>query len=212
MPLNPGQQRIGNYPFKLLFLLFFSPPVTQSAGKPVIPGAESPLSWKMAVWQGESAMTGDTANKVLVRRPTKLKTDSRGRSVWADPVESAKLELVSTQTLKQILSSSDQQNRKAIEEAANTATDGVLARDPATGYFEIIDDADLQAILETNSDLPKMTRPVDVTLEPLHDYADNESMSLVTTMALRKVLTKSDDDSSAETEVDLSGTDPYNSN
>jgi len=145
-------------------------------------------------------MTGDTPNKVLVRRPR------------ADPVESAKLELVSTQTLKQILSSSDQQNRKAIEEAANTATDGVLARDPATGYFEIIDDTDLQAILDTNSDLPKLTRPADVTLEPLHDYADDESMSLVTTMALRKVLAKGDDDSLAETEVDSSGMDPYNSN
>ena len=157
-------------------------------------------------------MSGDTPNKVLVRRPTKIRTDSRGRSVWADPVESAKLELVSTQTLKQILSSSDEKNRKAIEEAANTATDGVLARDPVTGYFEIIDDADLQAILETNSELPKLNRPVDVTLEPLHDYADDESMSLVTTMALRKVLAKGEDGSSAETEVDSSGMDPYNSN
>ncbi|RLA25487.1 MAG: hypothetical protein DRQ63_09600 [Gammaproteobacteria bacterium] len=212
MPLNPGQKRVGNCSFKLLFLLLFSAPVTQSAGKPVALGAESPLSWKITVWQGESAMTGDTPNKVLVRRPSKIKTDRRGRSVWADPVESAKLELVSTQTLKQILSSSDQQNRKAIEEAANTATDGVLARDPATGYFEIIDDTDLQAILDTNSDLPKLTRPADVTLEPLHDYADDESMSLVTTMALRKVLAKGDDDSLAETEVDSSGMDPYNSN
>jgi hypothetical protein len=212
MSLNSGQKRVANCSFKFLFLLLFSAPVTQSAGKPVTLGAESPLSWKITVWQGESAMTGDTPNKVLVRRPSKIKTDSRGRSVWADPVESAKLELVSTQTLKQILSSSDQQNRKAIEEAANTATDGVLARDPATGYFEIIDDADLQAILDTNSDLPKLTRPVDVTLEPLHDYADDESMSLVTTMALRKVLAKGDDDSLAETEVDSSGMDPYNSN
>jgi hypothetical protein len=212
MPLNPGQKRVGNCSIKLLFLLLFSPSVTQSAGKPVIPGAESTLSCKMAIWQGEDAMSGDTPNKVLVRRPSKIKTDSRGRSVWADPVESAKLELVSTQTLKQILSSSDEKNRKAIEEAANTATDGVLARDPATGYFEIIDDAELQVILDTNSDLPKLTRPVDVTLEPLHDYADDESMSLVTTMALRKVLAKGDDDSMAETEVDSSGMDPYNSN
>jgi hypothetical protein len=151
-------------------------------------------------------MSGDTPNKVLVRRRTKIKTDSRGQSERADPVENAELELVSTQTLKQILSSSDQQNRKAIEDAANTATDGVLARNPATGYFEIIDDADLQAILDTGSDLPKLTRPADVTVKPLHDYVDDECMSLVTTMALRKVLARSDDDSSAETEVDLSET------
>lgn len=151
-------------------------------------------------------MSGDTPNKVLVRRRTKIKTDSRGQSERADPVENAELELVSTQTLKQILSSSDQQNRKGIEDAANTATDGVLARDPATGYFEIIDDADLQAILDTSSDLPKLTRPADVTVKPLHDYVDDECMSLVTTMALRNVLARSDDDSSAETEVDLSET------
>jgi hypothetical protein len=156
-------------------------------------------------------MSDDTPNKVLVRRPTKIKTDSRGRSEWADPVESAELELVSTQTLKQILSSNDQQNRKAIEDAASTATDGVLARDPVTGFFEIIDDDDLQAILEFNSDLPKLSRPVDVTLEPLHDYADNEKLSLVSTMALRKVLAKDIDDSTPETEVDASGMEPYNS-
>ncbi len=131
--------------------------------------------------------------------------------MWADPVESAKLELVSTQILKQILSSNDQQNREAIAVAADTATDGVLARDPATGFFEIIDDDDLQAILDINSDLPKLSRPVDVTLEPLHDYADDEKLSLVSTMALRKVLAKDIDDSTHETEVDASGTDPYNS-
>ena len=156
-------------------------------------------------------MSGDAPNRVLVRRPAKIKTDSRGRSVWADPVESAKLELVSTQTLKQILASSDEQNRNAIADAADTATDGVLARDPATGFFEIIDDADLQAILDSNSDLPKLSRPVDVTLEPLHDYTDNENFSLVTTVALRKVLTSDDDESSPMAEFDSSGMDPYNS-
>ena len=157
-------------------------------------------------------MSNDAPNKVLVRRPTKIKTDSRGRSVWADPIESAKLELVSTQTLKQILSSSDDKNRAAIKDAANTATDGVLARDPATGFFEIIDDTDLQVILDANADLPRLSRPTDVTLEPLHDYADDENLSLVTTMALRKVLAEDNDDITTEPELDTSGMDPYNSN
>ncbi len=157
-------------------------------------------------------MSDHNENKVLVRRPTKIKTDSRGRSEWADPSESARLELVSTQTLKQILSSSDERNRKAVEAAANTTTDGVLARDPVTGFFEIIDDAELQAILDANSELPKLSRPIDVTLEPLHDYVDKENLSLVSTMALRKVLAKSDDDGSPESETDSSGMDPCNSN
>jgi hypothetical protein len=157
-------------------------------------------------------MSDDMPNKVLVRRPTKIRTDSRGRSVWADPIEGAKLELVSTQVLKQILSSSDDQNREAIKDAANTAADGVLARDPATGFFEIVDDTELQAILDVNSDLPKLSRPTDVTLEPLHDYADNENLSLVTTMALRNVLAPDNDDVTAEPNVDTSGMGPYNSN
>lgn len=156
-------------------------------------------------------MSDESSNKFLVKRPTKIKTDSRGRSAWADPVESANLELVSTQTLKQILSSSDAGDRKAIEDAASTATDGVLARDPATGFFEIIDDAELEAILDANADMPKLSRPVDVTLEPLHDFVDEERLSLVSTMALRKVLAKEDDDGSPDTEIDLSGMDPYNS-
>ena len=157
-------------------------------------------------------MSDDLPNKVLVRRPAKTKPDSRGRSVWADPIESAKLELVSTQTLKQILSSSDDKDRVAIKDAANTATDGVLARDPATGFFEIIDDTELQGILDANSDMPILSRPTDVTLEPLHDYADDENLSLVTTMALRKVLAKDNDDITTEPEVDTSGMDPYDSN
>ena len=156
-------------------------------------------------------MSGNAPNKVLVGRPARTKTDRHGQSVWADPVESAKLELVSTQTLKQILTSSDEHNRKAVADAANTATDGVLARDPATGFFEIIDDTDFQAILDSNSDLPQLSRPVDVTLEPLHDYADNENLSLVTTMALRRVLASDDDESSPKSEINSSGMDPYNS-
>jgi carboxylesterase type B len=156
-------------------------------------------------------MTGDAPTKVLVRRPARNTADSRRRSVGADPVESAKLELVSTQTLKHILASSNDQNRNAIADAADTATDGVLARDPATGFFEIIDDADLQTILDSNSDLPQLSRPVDVTLEPLRDYADNENLSLVTTLALRKVLSTDDNESSPESEFDSSGMDPDNS-
>jgi hypothetical protein len=185
--------------------------VTLLAGKPVTRGAELIFCHRVADYSGVRSMSDDSSNKVLVKRPTKIKTDSRGRSVWADPIESARLELVSTQTLKQILSSSDAGNRKAIEAAASTATDGVLARDPATGFFEIIDDAELQAILEANVDMPKLSRPVDVTLEPLHDFVDEDKLSLVSTMALRKVLAKEGDNESPNTEIDLSGMDPYNS-
>ena len=138
-------------------------------------------------------MSTEKSARVLVRRPSRIKSDGQGRSVGAEPVESAELELVSTQMLKQILSSNDAENRKAVKEAAMTSREGVLARDPATGYFEIIENDELQAILDSGQDLPKLSRPSDVTLEPLHDYADDNQLSLVSTQALRRVLVDDDE-------------------
>lgn len=109
------------------------------------------------------AMSDRKSAKVMVQRRSKIAADGDGR---------AEVELVSTQMLKQILSSNDPENRKAIEEAAKSAGDGVLARNPATGYFEIIDDDELREILDSGQDLPKLSRPSDVTAQPLHDYAD----------------------------------------
>lgn len=159
-------------------------------------------------------MTDDAPKKVLVNRPAKVAIDGHGRSVWVDPVDSAELELVSTQMLKQILSSHDESDRKAVEKAADTATDGVLARDPVSGGFEIIDDDDLQSLLDENQGLPKITRPADATLQPLRDYVDEDQLSLVSTQALRKILNDDSDDSqAAETAEDKSvGFNPYDSN
>lgn len=133
-------------------------------------------------------MSDESSGKVLVRRPARITTDGHGRSVWADPVESAELELVSTQMLKVMLTSRDQGERRAIEDVARTTTEGVLARHPASGRFEIIDDDELQAILDENQGLPKITRPADATIEPLRDYVDDSALALVSTQALRKVL------------------------
>ena len=152
-------------------------------------------------------MSEDKPTRVLIRRPSRVTTDSRGRSVWADPVESAELELVSTQMLKQILSSKDGKDRDAVRDAARTNADGVLALDPATGLFEIIGDDELQAILDQEQDLPKLSRPADVTVEPLHDYADSDRLSLVSTQALRRVL--HDDDEEEPIEIDERGFNPY---
>ena len=80
MPLNSGHRESHQSEHKYLFLLPFSIPVTQSAGKRVTPGAESLLSGWVDVWNGVSAMSEDTPSKVLVRRPTKFQTDSRGKA------------------------------------------------------------------------------------------------------------------------------------
>lgn len=158
-------------------------------------------------------MSDGKSAKILVRRLSKSDADRRDGSVRADPAESAELELVSTQMFKQILSSRDEEDRKAVIDAATGAGEGVLARDTATGYFEIIDEDDLQAILENNKHLPKLSRPSDVTLEPLHDYADPEHFSLVSTRALRTVLgTEDEKDQAPERELDLRDFDPYGNN
>jgi len=158
-------------------------------------------------------MSEDAPKKVLVNRPAKVAADGRGQSVWVDPVISAELELVSTQMLKVMLTSRDDTDRLAIEEAADTALEGVLARDPANGQFEIIENEELQAILNENQDLPKLSRPADVTIAPLHDYADDDQLSLVSTQALRRVLNDDSDEQETEpAENESRGFNPYDAN
>ena len=155
-------------------------------------------------------MSDEKSVRVLVRRPSKITTDGDGRAGRVNPEANAELELVSTQILKQILASNDAENRKAVEAAARSTGEGVLARDPATGYFEIIEDDELQTILDSGQDLPKLSRPADVTVEPLHDYADSEHLSLVSIQALRRVLIDDDEKEESEpAEADAGGFNPY---
>jgi len=152
-------------------------------------------------------MAENRLRRVLVQRPSRIRTDGHGRSAWADPVHSAELELVSTQMLKQILTSRDDTERKAVASAAKTSADGVLVRHPQSGSFEIIEDEELQAILDLNTGLPKIRRPADPTLEPLRDYVEFEELSLVSTQALRKVLSDDDQD---EISLSIDADDDFN--
>ena len=135
-------------------------------------------------------MAEDYAPTVRIRRPVKVTTDERGHTAWREAVETAQLELVSTAMLQKILASSDDDIRTTIERIVSGNEEGVLARDPATGLFEIISDADLQAILRDNDNLPKTVRPADITLEPVSSTeADaSDELSLVSTQVLRKIL------------------------
>jgi hypothetical protein len=151
---------------------------------------------------------------IKIRRPPRVRTDGQGRSVWEDPVDTAEeLELVSTQALKIILESDDKIARQALADAANTGNNGVLARHPASGAFEVIEDDELQKILDSASDLPPISRPADVTLEPVNPDA-GEELSLVSTQALRKILGTEPPKSEVgkKTKRDTGGGfDPYNS-
>jgi hypothetical protein len=138
--------------------------------------------------------------------------------VWAGAVETAKLELISTQQLQTFLASDDAVSQRSIEDAASCGSEGVLARDAATGLFEIIDDFDIQAVLDGNAkDAAKRHRQADVTLETV-DTASTptaEELSLVSTQMLRKVLGTGDSNDGNDDEVsvqdDSGGFDPYNS-
>lgn len=140
-------------------------------------------------------MAEDYVATVRIRRPAKVTTDDRGRTVWAETIETAQLELVSTTQLKAILQSDDEESRSSIERLIQGKDDGVLARDPATGLFEVISDEDLQTILASDDKLPPTRRPADVTLEAINDDAA-DALSLVSTQMLRKII-KADGTSSA---------------
>ncbi len=140
-------------------------------------------------------MAEDYVATVRIRRPAKVTTDDRGRTVWAETIETAQLELVSTAQLKTILQSDDIDSRSSIERLVQGQDDGVLARDPATGLFEVISDEDLQAILASDDKLPPTRRPADVTLESVGDDA-GDALSLVSTQMLRKII-RTDDTASA---------------
>ena len=132
-------------------------------------------------------MTEDYTATVRIRRPAKVTTDDRGRTVWAGTVETAQLELVSTAELEQILASEDKDTRSAIHRLIEREEEGVLARDPATGLFEIVSDTDLkEAIREQGG----ATRGEGA---PASDPGDEPELSLVSTQVLRKVLTGNPD-------------------
>lgn len=150
-------------------------------------------------------MTENARRKVLVKRPRKTAAGAGVRPGRVGPAQSEELELVSTQVLKTILSSRNLADREAIEIAADTAAEGVLARDPGNGQFEIIEDDDLQAIIDNVQGLPTLTRPADATVEPLRDYVDDDHIALVSTKALRKVL---NDDDAGDSEPAVPETNP----
>jgi hypothetical protein len=157
-------------------------------------------------------MAKDYAPTVRIRRP-KVTTDERGRTVWADTVETVELELVSTVMLQKILQSSDDDARTAIERVVSRPEEGVLARDPATGLFEIISDADLQSFMKENDNLPKKATPAQDALEPVHSGMDDteDELSLVSTQVLRKILHKDRPALVPKKKDKGGGFDPYDS-
>jgi len=159
-------------------------------------------------------VTDELKKTVKIVRSPKIAMDAGGRSVCLDPVETANLELVSTAMLKQILSSDDQFQKQKIRDAAG-GKDGVLAHNIESDRFEIIDDADLQAILDSSPKGVEAIKAADAVLEPLSNLTDidDEEMSLVSTQALRVMLStegKGLEMDEIDGLADADGSDPYN--
>ena len=135
-------------------------------------------------------MTQDYVKTVVIRKPAKVTTDDRGRTVWVGKIESVELELVSTTALEKILKSDDGKTQTEIRRLVKGKIDGVLAKDTATGAFQIVSNEDLKAALEQTGGQPTTPRVADVTAPSLTDKSQQAAgeLALVSTQVLRKVL------------------------
>ncbi len=157
-------------------------------------------------------MSDKLKTTVKIQRPAKIQSDHRGGSVSVEPVDTAKFDLLSTVALRKILKSSDEKAKKSIAAAANSGDEGVLARDTATGHFEILDDTDLQRIIEQDVNPSNQEKVADNIHEPAFNSEKSiEELSLVSTLALKKLLKEDDEDVPVAEEIDVSGFDPYDS-
>ena len=147
----------------------------------------------------------DQTMKIL--RSPKVKTDDRGRTVWVDPVETARLELVSTQMLQQIIDAGDAKDTATLREMA-AGGDGLVARDMDDGRFEVISDEELQHILDGTDKDYEANREAAVVKElPADTATAEENLELVSTQMLRVILGTELDE--ADEPPATQGFDPY---
>ena len=143
-------------------------------------------------------MSDEHMKTVRIQRPSRVAPDERGRNVWVGKVEVVELELVSTTALNKILKTADGQTQTEIRELAKSRKDGVLARDTATGHYQIVSEAELKAIAEAEGPPPtagnRPGRNATVVAAPLTDQARLAAaeLSLVSTQFLRNVVAKKD--------------------
>ena len=163
-------------------------------------------------------MAEDFTKTVRIQRPTRVAEDDRGRNVWVGKVESVELELVSTMALQKILKTADGKTQAEIRQLAAGKADGVLARDAATGVFQIVSNEDLKTAIEITTPRDGPARGAEIKGAPLSEKTLKaaDELSLVSTQMLRKVLTP-DGKAGYETpkggKKDKSGGfDPYDNN
>ena len=157
-------------------------------------------------------MTGsdESVATVIMRRPAKIKTDKRGRTVWASSIEEAEFDLMSSQELKVALHAANDTDCESIRAIAESGEDGVVARDRATGLFEVISEAELQELMDADMELSASIRRHESVPES-PDAAGEDGLSLVSTQALKRMLNADASENSLEVLDDNPGVDPYDS-
>jgi len=139
-------------------------------------------------------MAEDFTKTVRIQRTSRVAEDDRGRNVWVGKVESVELELVSTTALQKLLKTADGKTQAEIRSLADSRKDGVLARDTATGMFQIVSNEDLKTAVEITMPRDGPARGAEVQGAPLSakTLKAADELSLVSTQILRKVIRPDD--------------------
>ena len=137
---------------------------------------------------------------VVIRRPSKIRTDERGRNVLdAPPEENIELELLSTGELEVILQEANSDNLESMAAIAKSDESGVVARHRETGIFTVVTDKELEMLRQNEAaDLPGSS-----------DEASSSALSLVSTQMLQVMLKVDDADDDLPDEETSRGFDPY---
>ena len=160
-------------------------------------------------------MADDFTKTVRIQRPSRVAEDDRGHNVWAGKVESVELELVSTMALQKILKTADDKTQAQIRSLADSREDGVLARDTATGVFQIVTPEDLKTAVEVTAPRAGPARGAEIRGAPLSEKALQAAgeLSLVSTQILRKVVKPDDGNKDTKPKVGkkdrFGGFNPY---
>ena len=133
---------------------------------------------------------------VIIRRPARVSIDDRGHNVWTAPIEETELELMSTAELKLALEAADGADREAIQAMAESGKQGIVARNPTTGAFDVVSDDELRALqLDKTVKLPQL-----LGQDAADADGEAQELSLVTTQMLKQMLGNEESESLEEDE------------
>lgn len=149
----------------------------------------------------------DYTATLRIQRPSKVAIDERGHTVWVAPVDDLELELMSSQELRLALAAADTDERASMEALVSQERDGIVIRDRATGVFDVVSEAQLQELLKGSG--VSLMPDIDTVTECDADSAC-ETLTLVTTQALRAILDPDSDEARLTPGADRNrGFNPY---